>query len=68
MELSLANINLFQLPEMPRSQMRKVVLNATVHELLVLLVFVQDEASNSLLLFLLLHMDSEKNIKKYKEY
>lgn len=69
LELSLANINLFQLPEMPRSQMRKVVLNATVHELLfVLLVFVQDEASNSLLLFLLLHMDSEKDIKKYKEY
>lgn len=49
--------------------MRKVVLNATVRELLfVLLVFVQEEASNSLLLFLLLHMDSEKDIKKYKEY
>lgn len=64
MALSLANINLFQLPEMPRSQMRKVVLNEIVHELLfVLLVFLQDEASNSLLLFLLLSMDSEKDIK-----
>lgn len=43
----MANINLFQLPEMPRSEMRKVVLNDTVHELLfVLLAFVQDEASN----------------------
>lgn len=64
-ELSLANINLFQLPEMPRSQMRKVDLNETVHELLfVLLVFVQEEANNSLLLFLLLSMDSEKDIKK----